>query len=85
MSPIWVVKHLDIVEHVAAHFSPRRVYPTLDPLPFEQLEEALGNSVFMAVSTPTHATAQVVWFEESLPFVTGKLAPLILVHQHRLL
>jgi len=84
-SPIFVVKNLFEVEHVAARFSPRRVNLTLEPLPFEQLEEALGNSVVMALPSPALATAQVVGSEEALPCVTGKLAPLIRVLQYRLL
>jgi len=37
MSLTWVVKHLDIVEHITARLGPSRIEPTFDPLLLEQL------------------------------------------------
>ena len=85
MTPDWVVKHLDIIKHIAAGFVSCRVNPALDPLPFEQLKEALGDSVVVTVATSTHAATQVVGLQKVLPFTTGKLAALIRMHQYRLL
>ena len=85
MAPDWVVKHLDIIKYVAAGFVSCRVNPALDPLPFEQLEEALGDSIVVTVATSAHAATQVVGLQKVLPFATGKLAALIRMHQYRLL
>ena len=60
MTPDWVVKHLDIIKHIAAGFVSCRVNPALDPLPFEQLEETLGDSIVVTVATSAHAATQVV-------------------------
>lgn len=85
MTPDWVVKPLDIIKHIAAGFVSCRVNPALDPLPFEQLKEALGDSVVVTVAPSAHAATQVVGLQKVLPFTAGKLATLIRVHQYRLL
>ena len=36
-----VVEHLDVIEHILAGFVPRSIGPAPDPLPLEQVEEAL--------------------------------------------
>lgn len=85
MTPDWIVKHLDIIKYVAVGFVSCRVNPTLNPLPFEQLKEALGDSVVVTVATSAHTATQVVSLQKVLPFPTGKLAALIRMHQYRLL
>ena len=55
MTPDSIVKHLDIIKHIAAGFVSCRVNPALDPLPFEPLEEALGDSIVVAIAPPAHA------------------------------
>lgn len=56
-----------------------------NPLTLEQLEEALRDSIVMAVVSPAHAADQVVVAQEGLPVMPGELTPLIGMHQHRLL
>ncbi len=85
MWPDWVVKHLDIIKHITAGFVSCRINPVLDPLPFEQLEETLDDSVVVTVATSTQAATQVVGLQKVLSFTTGKLAALIRMHQYRLL
>ncbi|KTA87066.1 hypothetical protein UC37_22160, partial [Aeromonas salmonicida subsp. salmonicida] len=70
MAPDWVVKHFDIIKYVAAGFVSCRVNPALDPLPFEQLKEALGDSIVVAVTTSAHTATQVVGLQKVLPFTT---------------
>lgn len=60
MTPDSIVKHLDIIKHIAAGFVSCRVNPALDPLPFEQLKEALGDRVVVTVTPSAHAATQVV-------------------------
>lgn len=81
MEPDWFVKHLDIIKYVAVGFVSCRVNPVLDPHPFEQLKEALGDSVVVTVTTPAHTATQVVGFQKVLPFVTTvQVAALIRMH-----
>ena len=72
MAPDWVVKHLDIIKHIAAGFVSCRVNPALDPLPFEQLKEALGDRVVVTVSPAAHAANDAMGFEECLPVEIGR-------------
>ena len=57
--------------------SPPFVRPPPDALPFQQLEEALGHSIIMAIPTSTHAGNQIVLAEKRLPFLTGELRALV--------
>ena len=52
-----IVEHFDIVKNVAAGVLSVFVGPSLDPLTLQELEEALGNGVVVAVSPAAHA-----WF-----------------------
>lgn len=76
MSAFWVVKHLDVVEHVSASILPGAVDLSPDPFPLQQLEKAFRYRVVMAVTTPTHATKQVIGFQEALPVTAAELATL---------
>lgn len=44
---------------------------------FQQLEEALGDGVVMAIAAPPHAGFQIVLLKEHLSLSTGELAALI--------
>jgi hypothetical protein len=78
-----VVEHLDVVEDIAAGQVSGLIDLAPDPLALEQLEEALGHSVVMAVSSAAHAGHQVVALEEVLPLVAGELTALIGMQGHR--
>src|SRR5690606_36925466 len=77
-----VVEHLDVVEHVATRRIPGQVDPSPDPLSLEQLEEALGYGVVVAVAAPAHAADDSVGLQERLPLGAGELAALVRV-QHQ--
>ena len=76
MSAFWVVKHLDVVEHVSASILPSAVDLSPNPFPLQQLEKAFRYRVVMAFTTPTHATKQVIGFQEALPVTAAELATL---------
>tara|TARA_Y100001970_G_scaffold243725_1_gene309250 strand:- start:3 stop:272 length:270 start_codon:yes stop_codon:yes gene_type:complete len=76
VSAFWVVKHLDVVEHVSASILPSAVDLSPNPFPLQQLEKAFRYRVVMAVTTPTHATKQVIGFQEALPVTAVELATL---------
>jgi hypothetical protein len=60
VAALGVVEHLDVVKDVGPGLVARRVNLAADPLAFEQLEEALGHGVVMAIAAPAHAAGQVV-------------------------
>ena len=49
-----VVKHLDIFEHVPPCSVACEVSPPPDALPFQELEEALCDSIVMTITTTAH-------------------------------
>ena len=72
-----VVEQLDVIEDIRPAFIVRGVDPTLDALPLEQLEEALGDGVVVAIAATAHAADDAVSREEGLPLMAGELAALI--------
>src|SRR5690606_1236874 len=77
MPALWVVEHFDVVEHIAPGGRARQVDPPLDSLAFEQLEEALGHRVVVAIAAATHAANDAVRLQERLPFAARELAALV--------
>lgn len=77
VTPFGVIEHLDVIEDVATRLTARGVDLPTHAFALEQLEEALGHGVVMAVATPTHAADKVVVAQEPLPFVSGELTALI--------
>lgn len=55
MSPLWVVKHLDVVEHIGLGLRSAAVDFSPDPLALQKLKKALGDSVVVTVPAPTQA------------------------------
>ena len=76
MFALRIVEHLDVVEHVSASILPSAVDLSPNPFPLQQLEKAFRYRVVMAVTTPTHATKQVIGFQEALPVTAAELATL---------
>ena len=74
MAPRGVVEHLDVVEHVAACGLAIDVDSATDALTLEELEEALGDGVVVAVTAAAHAGLEIVFLQEGLPVVAGQLA-----------
>lgn len=71
--PPTAVDELNAVEQSGPNIVARRI----DSFPFQQLEEAFGYRIGMAVSTSTHRAVQLVVFDERLPFVPGVLTGLV--------
>jgi hypothetical protein len=77
VSTLGVVKHLDVNEDIGPSVLSDVVDLTPNAFALEQLEEALGHCVVMAVTSPTHAADHVVIAQKSLPGMSRELAPLI--------
>ena len=60
MAPLWVVEHLDVVEDIGLGGIARRIDLAADAFALEQLEEALGHGVVVAVAASAHAGDQLV-------------------------
>ena len=73
MAALRVVEHLDVVEDIGSRVIAGRIDLAADAFALEQLEEALGHSVVVAVATPAHAADQVMVAQESLPLVASEL------------
>ena len=58
---VWVVKHVDVVEHVLPCFVSCDVCSPSDPFVLEQVQEALCDRLVMAIPTPAHACIQIVF------------------------
>jgi len=50
MLALSIVEHLDVVEHILASIGAGFVDPATDPLPLEQVEEALDHGIIVTVS-----------------------------------
>lgn len=72
-----VVKHLDVIEDILPGVLPRGVNLSLDALALEQLEEALGHRVVVAIAPPAHAALEVMGLQEVLPVMAAELATLV--------
>ena len=52
-----VVKHLDVIEHIALRMLPGHIDFPLDALALEQLEKALCHRIVMTVAAPSQQSA----------------------------
>ena len=90
MLSFWVVEKFDIIKHILTSILAGCVGFSPDPLSFQKLEKAFGNSIIItrpsapsetsfpgAISSMAHAGFQVVSLQEFLPLMTGKLATLV--------
>ena len=77
MLGLWVVEHLDAIEHILPCLGAGFVGSAPYPLPLEQVEEAFGDSVIVAVSASAHRMFEVVRSDESCPVHDGKLGALV--------
>jgi hypothetical protein len=62
-----VVEHLDVMKDIGTGILAGWVDLSTNPLTLERLEEAFSDSVVMAVAAATHAAAQIVISQKSLP------------------
>ena len=82
MSAGGVIKHFNVTKDITAGLLPSGIYFPADALALEQLEEALSDSIVVAVSPSAHAGFKVVASQEALPLMACKLAALVRVHGH---
>ena len=59
-----IVEEFDVVEYVLPSIISGFVCPSPNALTFQQVEEALGNRIVMAIPTTTHAVFQIVLPQE---------------------
>jgi hypothetical protein len=62
MLALWVIEHLDIIEHIPSSLVTCFVSPAANSLSFEQIEEAFNDSVVVAVTPPAHRMLKMVSF-----------------------
>jgi hypothetical protein len=76
------VEHLEVVDHVPSCVVARRVCAPSDPLPFQKLEEALGNGVVVTIFAPAFAGFEIALALECLPLTVGEPRSLIGMLNH---
>ena len=64
MLALWVVEHLDLVEHILPGLISGFVGPAPYPFAFEQVEEAFCHGIVVTVPAPAHGMLQVVMLQE---------------------
>jgi hypothetical protein len=79
---LWVIEHLDVVEHVLPCCFPGQVGAAADAFPLQEMEEAFGHRIVMAVPGAARARLQIVLAQEHLPLAAGELRPLVGVDHH---
>jgi len=77
-----VVEHLDVIEHVLSGLVTRFVSAPPDALTLEEVEEALGHGVIVAVAPPAHGMLKIVGSGEGSPVHASELRALVRVDQH---
>lgn len=68
VAPLWGVEHFDVVEDIGLGGIARRINLATDAFALEQLKEALGHGVIVAIAAPTHAIQDT---EFGLPRANG--------------
>ena len=77
MLALRVVDQLDVLELVLPGGIAVLISATPDAFALQQLEEALGTGVVMAIASSTHAGFQVMLARKRLPFPAGELGTLV--------
>jgi hypothetical protein len=71
-----------VIEYILPSLVPRFVKPAANPFSLEQIQEAFGDSVVVAVTTSAHGMLNIVCLEKSRPIYAGKLSTLIGMHDN---
>ena len=82
MALLRVVEEFDVIKDVSPGCLLNGVNLAANPLPFEELEETLGDGVVVTIAAPAHAGNQLVRLQEELPFMTGELTALVGMNDH---
>ena len=75
-----IAEHLNAFEHVMSSVVSCQVDLTPDAFPFQKLEEALGDGIFMALAASAYSGFQIMLAEKRLPLAAGELGTLIEMH-----
>ena len=75
----------DVVEDIESGLGMSLILASVDTLPFQHSEEALGCGIVRTAAGSAHRTGQVVANEESLVIIARELAASIRMKNHRLL
>ena len=81
MLALRVIEQLDVLEHVLPGGIAGRVRPSPDALPLQELEDAFGDGVVVAVPASVHTRLKVALAEEGLPLPAGELGALVRMHR----
>ena len=73
MFAFWIIKHLYIIENILPGFVPRFVKPAANPFSLEQIEEAFGDSVVVAVTASANGMLDIVCLEKIRSIYACKL------------
>jgi len=68
---LWIVKHFYVNEDVASGIRPGLIGLSAHPFAFEQLKEALGDSIVVTIPRPAHALLQIMYSEEIFPIIAA--------------
>ena len=85
MARLWVVEHLHVVEDISLGGIACQIDLAANAFALEQLEEALGHGVVVAVAATAHAGHEVVITQDVLPVMPSELTALIRMHSDWLL
>lgn len=77
MTPFRVVEHLNVVEDIRSGLFAGGIDATTNPFALEQLEEAFGHGIVMAITPAAHTGHESMGLEEVAPVVAAELAALI--------
>ena len=84
VTPFSVVEDFDIVKQAAGRFRPTAVPVMVDPLGFQQVEEAFRDRIVITIAPAAHAAHHFLFSENFLVITRRILTALIrVVHQSR--
>lgn len=77
MLSLRVVEHLDIIEHIVPGLLAGSIGAPPDPFALEQVEEAFGYGIIVAIPSSAHGVLKIMGAQEGGSVDTGELAALI--------
>ncbi len=82
MFALWVIEHLDVVENILPGTVSGFVGSAPDTFTLQEVEEAFGNRVIVAVPSAAHAVFKIMLLQERCPVHAGELGALVRVDQN---
>jgi hypothetical protein len=84
MFALWIIEHLNIVEYILPRIISGFVSAAPDTFTLQEVKEAFGNGVVVAVSSTAHAVFEIMVSQKCRPIDAGELSALVGVDQHLL-